>query len=72
MHMEYLLAFYCTEIFHRAFVIPKNLYQSINIKPILVATQSKALVCGCSLTVIAGSNPTGGTDVYLECCFVVR
>jgi len=28
-----------------------------------VAAQTKAWVCGCSLTGIAGSNPAGGMDV---------
>lgn len=64
MYMEYLLAFYCTEIFHRTSVTCQNLYQSVNIKPIPVATQSKAMVCGCLLTVIAGSNPAGCTHVW--------
>jgi hypothetical protein len=33
--------------------------------PISVAARSKAWVCGRSLAVIAGSNPSGGMDVSL-------
>ena len=33
--------------------------------PVLVATLSKALVCGCSLAGIAGSNAAGGMDARL-------
>jgi len=36
--------------------------------PVPVAAQSKAWVCGRSLTVIAGSNPSGGLDVNCDCC----
>ena len=36
-----------------------------NIPPIPVAARSKALVCGRSLGGIAGSNRSGGMDVYL-------
>jgi hypothetical protein len=32
---------------------------------IVVAVRSKAWICGCSLTGIAGSNPTGYMDVFL-------
>jgi len=34
-------------------------------RPIPVAMQSKALVCGRSLTGTEGSNPAGGMDVCL-------
>jgi len=33
-----------------------------------VAARSKAWVCGRSPAGIVGSNPTGGMDVYRECC----
>ena len=36
-----------------------------NIKPIRVAAQSKASVCGRSLAGIAGSNPARGIDVCI-------
>jgi hypothetical protein len=41
--------------------------------PIPVAVQSKAWVCGRSVTGIVGSNPAGGMDVrLLWVLFVVR
>ena len=36
--------------------------------PVPVAARSKAWVCGRSPAGIAGSNPTGGMDVYCVCC----
>jgi hypothetical protein len=40
--------------------------------PIAVAARSKASFCGCSLTGIVGSNPTGGhgclSVVSVVCC----
>jgi hypothetical protein len=39
-----------------------------NMKPIPVASRSKAWVCGRSLDGIAGSNPAEGMIVSCECC----
>ena len=36
--------------------------------PVPVAARSKVYVCGRSPAEIVGSNPTGGMDVYCECC----
>jgi len=36
--------------------------------PIPVAARSKAWVCGRSLAVIVGSNPTGSIDICCESC----
>ena len=33
-----------------------------------MAARSKTYVYGCSSAEIMGSNPTGGMDVYCECC----
>ena len=39
--------------------------------PIPVAVRSKAQVCDCSITGIAGLNPTGGMDVFVSFVCVV-
>ena len=36
--------------------------------PVPMAARCKALVYGRSPTEIVGSNPTGGMDVFCECC----
>ena len=36
-----------------------------------MTTRSKAVVCGSSLARIACSNPAGGMDVFLLCCFLL-
>jgi hypothetical protein len=41
-------------------------------KPTLVAEQSKAWVCGRSSAKIAGSDPAGGMDVYVNVCCTVK
>jgi hypothetical protein len=45
----------------------KHLYKMLVEKslPVPVAARSKALVCGCSIAGIVGSNTAGGMDVYL-------
>ena len=52
----------------------ENIYVTVrNNKPIPVTMQSKARLCGCWLSGIAGSNPTGGVDVcllWVLCCQV--
>jgi hypothetical protein len=41
------------------------------LRPVPVAVCSKALVCGCSVAGIAGSNPADGMDVRLLCLLCV-
>ena len=45
-----------------------NYYTVFLEEPISVASRSKASVCGRSPAEIVSSNPTGGMDVYCECC----